>query len=191
MTVMDLRSWIVEDLSSLRNRLANGVYSIIPADRMTERVDGGGIAPVYVSWHVARHQDVAVNGVLRGTGEVVDEWTSRVGVDADLWRGLAEAEDLDLVPELDPEAVGDYYLAVIDETRDWVSSGDLGLLDGVPDSTAALDRIETPRDRFDWLYSMWEGKPGFFFLAWEAIGHGYNHLGELTSMRNRMGLSPF
>jgi len=188
---MDLRSWIVDDLNSLRNRLANGVFAIMPPERMAERIDGGGIAPVYVAWHVARHQDVAVNGVLRRSGEVLDDWASRVGIEEDRWRGLAEAEDLDLVPRLDPEAVGEYYLAVIDETARWAAEGDLSVLDGVPDSAAALERIGTPADRFDWLYSMWDGKPGQFFLAWEATAHGYNHMGELVSIRNRMGLSPF
>lgn len=191
MQTMDLRTWITTDLESLRNRLANGALTVIPPERMAERIDDGGNAPVYVAWHAARHQDVAVNGVLRETDEVLDDWMSRVGLSGDTWRGLAEAEDLDLVLELDPEAVAGYYLAVIDETLKWVADGDLGVLDIQPDSSAALERIGTPRDRFDWLYSMWEGKPAVFFLAWEATGHGYNHLGELVSIRNRMGLSPF
>ena len=66
-----------------------------------------------------------------------------------------------------------------------------GCLGSVPDSTAALRSIGTPEDRFDWQYGMWRDKPAQFFLMWEAVAHGYNHLGELTSIRNRMGLSPF
>ena len=188
---MELRDWIVGDLESLRMRLANGVVGIIPPERLTERVDGGGIAPVYVLWHAARHQDVAVNGVLRGTAPVLDLWADRVGIDADTWRGLAEAEDQDLVQTLDPEAVAGYALDVIDHTAAWAADADLAVLDTTPDSAAALQRIGTPEDRFDWLYGMWTGKPAHWFLSWEAIGHGYNHLGELISIRNRMGLSPF
>lgn len=188
---MELRAWIAADLASLRQRLAGGVLGIIPAERLTERVDGGGIAPVYVLWHAARHQDVAVNGVLRGAAPVLDDWADRVGIDADTWRGLAEAEDQDLVSVLDPEAVAGYALAVIDSTASWVADGDLGVLDTTPDSAAALAAIGTPEDRFDWLYGMWTDKPAHWFLSWEAVGHGYNHLGELISIRNRMGLSPF
>ncbi|MFQ5558513.1 MAG: hypothetical protein ACE5GB_13535 [Acidimicrobiales bacterium] len=188
---MDLRTWVMNDLDSLGTRLARGVLSIIPAARMAERVDGGGIVPVYVAWHTARHHDLAVNGVLRGVDEVLDDWAHRVGVRTDTWRGLAEAEDLELVPGLDPEAVGGYLLAVIERTRSWVAGHDLAGLDAVPDSEAALHRIGAPPDRFDWLYTMWSGKPASFFLAWEAIGHGYNHLGELVTLRNRLGLSPF
>ncbi len=188
---MKLTTWIDDDLASLRNRLANGVFSVVPSDRMGERVDEGGIAAVYVAWHTARHHDVAVNGVLRRTDEVLDEWAPRVGIAGDTWRGLAENEDHELVTQLDPEAVSQYLLAVIDHTRDWVVDLDPSVLDQAPDPEGALQRIGTPEDRFDWLYSMWAGKPASFFLSWEAIGHGYNHLGELISIRNRMGLSPF
>lgn len=192
---MDLRRWIAEDLASLRGRLDRGVLSIVPPDARRDHVDGGGIPAVYVLWHTARHHDVAVNGVLRGVDEVVVAHTGAVGVDTDMWRGLAEAEDTELVDVLDPEAVGVYALEVIDTTLGWVSDHDpssLGeLLDTVPDSAAALERLGTPTDRFDWLYGMWDAKPAAFFLSWEAIGHGVNHLGELISLRNRLGLSPF
>jgi hypothetical protein len=191
MTAMDLRSWLVADLEGLRMRLENGVLNTLPPARRGERVDGGGIAPTYVLWHTARHHDVAVNRVLRGADEVVDQWTDRLGVATDLWRGLAEGEDADLVDELDPEAVGHYALAVISATLSWIETADLAVLDPVPESGAALDTLGTPSGRFDWLYSMWDGKPAIFFLQWEAIAHGYNHLGELVSIRNRMGLSPF
>ena len=130
---MELRDWIVGDLESLRMRLANGVVGIIPPERLTERVDGGGIAPVYVLWHAARHQDVAVNGVLRGTAPVLDLWADRVGIDADTWRGLAEAEDQDLVQTLDPEAVAGYALDVIDHTAAWAADADLAVLDTTED----------------------------------------------------------
>ena len=148
---MELRSWITDDLMSLSNRVENGVLNIIPPERMAERVDDGGIAPVYALWHAARHQDVAVNSVLRGTDQVLTKWGERVGATEATWRGLAEAEDLDLVPHLAPRAVGDYYLAVIDETLRWVADADLSVLDTTPNSTAALAKIGTPTDQFDWL----------------------------------------
>jgi len=188
---VDLRSWIGADLTSLKTRLEGGVLSVIPLERRTERVDGGGIAPIYVLWHTARHQDVAINRVLAGTSEVVDEWTDRLGVEDDLWRGLAEAEDVYMVDLLDPAAVDGYALAVIDRTSAWLADADLSTMDDVAETDQPLQALGAPEDRFDWLYNMWRGKPSSFFLSWEAVGHGYNHLGELISIRNRMGLSPF
>ena len=163
----------------------------VPRERWRERVDGGGIAPLYVVWHTARHHDVAVNGVLRGHAPVLDDWSERVGIDGDTWRGLAEGEDHELVDQLDPEAVGQYMLAVLDTSIEWLARGSLPDPASVPDSQSALRLLDTPEDRFAWLYAMWENKPAQFFVGWEAVGHGYNHLGELMSIRNRMGLSPF
>ncbi len=189
---MDLRDWIIGDLRSLRAKLDGGVLGLIPPERRRERADGGGIAPVYVLWHLARHHDVAVNGVLRdGNGAIVDGWTGKLGIDEDLWRGLAEGEDSELIEVLDPEAVGAYALAVFDSTAAWLEEHGLPPMDGRPDTVSALQAIGTPEDRFDWLYSMWDGKPVAWFLQWSAIGHGFNHLGELVSIRNRLGLSPF
>lgn len=189
---VDLRDWIIGDLRSLRAKLDGGVLSLIPPDLRRRRADGGGIAAVYVLWHLARHHDVAVNGVLRGgRGAVVDGWTGRLGIDEDLWRGLAENEDAELVDVLDPAAVGAYALAVFDSTAAWLDDSGLPPMNDRPDTAAALQAIGTPEDRFGWLYSMWDGKPASWFLQWSAIGHGFNHLGELVSIRNRLGLSPF
>jgi len=189
---MDLCSWIINDLKALRARLEGGVLKTIPSQQLLKRADGGGIAPSYVLWHLARHHDLAVNGALRvGASAVVEDWTDRLGVADNLWRGLAESEDCELTEVLDPEAVGGYALAVLDTTTDWLSSHGLPEMNSHPDTASALQAIGTPEDRFDWLYAMWDGKPAAWFLQWSAVGHGYNHLGELVSIRNRLGFSPF
>ena len=188
---MNLRSWIIADLESLRRRLVEGVLTMIPHERRAERVDGGGIAPTYILWHLTRHHDVAVNRIVRGVDEVVDSWTDRLGMSEDLWRGLAEGEDNEVVDIVDPEVVDAYALAVVDATMSWIDSADLALLDSRPDTGSALHALGVPEERFGWLYDMWQGQPASFFLGWEGIGHSVNHLGELVSIRNRMGLSPF
>lgn len=187
----DLRTWIADDLVSTRDKLANGVLELIPPELRAGQVDGGGIPPVYVLWHLARHHDVATNSVLRGRDQIVHEFTDTVGVDDRLWRGLAEGADLDLVDRLDPERVGAYALACLDETIQWVHGVGLDDLDERPAATAALQKMGTPEDEFDWLYRMWDGKPRRWFLSWSAIGHVVTHTGELVSLRNRLGLSPF
>ncbi len=189
---MDLCNWIIKDLTTLRARLEGGVLKQIPLHKLRQKADGGGIAPSYVLWHLARHHDLAVNGALRGGAPaVVEDWTDHLGVTDDLWRGLAEGEDSELTEVLDPEAVGEYVLAVFDATATWLNDHGLPALDHRPDTASALQAIGTPEDRFDWLYSMWDGKSAAWFLQWSAVGHGYNHLGELVSIRNRMGFNPF
>lgn len=61
----------------------------------------------------------------------------------------------------------------------------------MPESSSALDRAAVDVDAVPWLDAMWAGQRGSFFLQWEAIGHRVNHLGEMVSVRNRLGLSPF
>lgn len=158
---------------------------------MADHVDSGGSSPVYLLWHIARHHDLAVNRVLRNGDEVLAGWMDHVHMTSDTWRGLGETEDLDLVRRLDAEAVGEYVTAVFDETIEWLTDSDLGAFDTTVDGSLALSEIGTPEDGFDWLYSIWKGRPRHYFLSWEAIGHGFSHLGELTSIRNRMGLNPF
>ncbi|RMH78621.1 MAG: hypothetical protein D6683_07380 [Actinomyces sp.] len=188
---MDLRTWLVDEAHDLRRRLEGAVIAHLPPEEMTERVDGGGVAPVYVLWHLARHHDVAVNAVLRGEAEVLDAHADRVGIATDTWRGLAEAQDDEIVARLDPAGVAAYTLAVCDATAAWLADTPLDVLDTVPDPAAVLDALGTPRDRFSWLYDMWAGRDAAFFVRWEALGHGFNHLGELVALRNRLGHSPF
>ena len=187
---MDLRNWISTELTAIHDRIDRGIVSVVPSARWRERTRGL-TAPVYVAWHTARHHDVAVNAVLRDSREVLDEWRTRVNITSDTWRGLAEGEDHELVDELDPDAVGQYLLAVLRSTVTWLAEDGVPDLAAIPDSDRALSRLGTPTDRFDWLYSMWHAKPAHFFLSWEAVGHGFVHLGELTAIRDRMGLSPF
>ena len=73
----------------------------------------------------------------------------------------------------------------------WLTTNVLPVCRPYPTTTALASLGFFTIDRFDWLYKLWDGKPVSFYLRWEAIGHGYNHLGELTSIRNRMGLRSF
>ena len=53
------------------------------------------------------------------------------------------------------------------------------------------DLAGVTREAVPWLHAMWQGKPGGWFVQWEAIGHVQGHVGEMVSVRNRLGLSPF
>jgi len=48
-----------------------------------------------------------------------------------------------------------------------------------------------PVEAVPWLHAMWTGKPVSWFVGWECSGHVLNHIGEMVSVRNRLGLSPF
>lgn len=190
---MDLRTWIVQDHASVRTRLEQQVLTHVPRDRWRER-PGDGSSVAWVLWHVARHQDVAVNAVVRGREQVLTAggWAARVGA-AGLGAGvgLSESEDRAAAELLDPDAVDAYHRAVAEETGRWLADVDLAELDRVPDAAACLQRADVAEDAYPWLYRMWDGKPVAFHVSWEDVGHGLNHLGELVAIRNMLGLSPF
>ena len=45
-------------------------------------------------------------------------------------------------------------------------------------------------DDAPWLYAMWDGKPAAWFVRWELIGHAQGHVGEMVSVRDRLGFRP-
>ena len=86
----------------------------------------------------------------------------------------------------------EYVTAVFDGTAAWLEPLGSMALDIEPNTAyrltnrAGLDAGEVP-----WLYDMWAGKALWWFVQWPVLGHGHAHVGEATSLRNRMGLSPF
>ena len=189
---MDLTTWLSEELEDMRSRLQGSVLDVVPANRHKDVVDGGGSTVTSLLWHLARHQDVAINAVARGEGQVLDSFGSDVGGDKlEPGDGLAEAESQTLTAGLDSEAVIAYYDAVCAHTAVWLPSLTPARLDEVPNSSGALTEAGVSEAEFPWLHRMWTGKSVAFHVRWEAIAHGVTHTGEMVSMRNRMGLSPF
>ena len=99
---------------------------------------------------------------------------------------------LELTDALALDHLDAYAQAVTERSRVILDALDIDALDSVPDAAKGLDELAgVAEDAAPWLFRMWDGKPASFFVSWEDIGHGLNHLGEMVSVRNRMGLSPF
>lgn len=189
---MDLRTWILTEHDGVRSRFEQSVLGVVPLEQWRER-PGGGSSIAFLVLHTAYHQDVALSSVLGGRAPLREEWASRLGltgVPAD--QGLAEAEPHLLTELLDLEQLDGYAQAVTARSRDILTALEVSGLDVVPDSAKGLGEIAgIDEGAVPWLYKMWDGKPASFFVSWEDIGHGLNHLGEMVSVRNRLGLSPF
>ena len=85
-----------------------------------------------------------------------------------------------------------YAAAVAAATSVWIDSMSLMALDTTVDASHRLEAkagIPAGGD-VPWLHAMWTGKTVAWFVQWECIGHGHAHVGEMTGIRNRMGLSP-
>ena len=101
--------------------------------------------------------------------------------------GLAEAEETELTSSR-PRRPRRYLRAVHEKRRM------ARRLDAAHCRRRRAQRDSAGRDRrsnVPWLYSMWADQPTAFYVRWEATGHRLQHVGEMVSVRNRLGLSPF
>lgn len=190
---MDLHLWMNADLNSVRQKLFDGVLSLVPTTRWHEPADGGGTTIAGLALHLTRHHDLAVNTVVRDHEPLFAQHRPALGLEGHSTAvGLAEKEDLAATRAVPTAALLAYVGEVFDRTTQWLERLGSMVLDHTPASEhrlaerAHLDRAEVP-----WLFDMWAGKALWWFVQWPVIGHGHAHVGEAIAVRNRMGFSPF
>lgn len=189
---MKVRDWMLADHADVRERFERGVAGRVPLERWTEHADGGGSTIAWLVLHHTYHQDLAIETAVRNRPPLLDSRRAALGLaGCSPAAGLGESEDLDVVQALDLEALARYAADVHEATHAWMSEVATMALDTTTDSSARLERVGVRSDEVGWLHAMWDAKPVSWFARWEAIGHGHTHVGEMVSVRNRMGLSPF
>jgi hypothetical protein len=189
---VELIEWIVAEHDSVLGRFENSVVSVVPLERWRDPAGPGGSSLAWLAFHTAYHEDVAVNAVLRSAPIRLADVRDDLGIVAIAPAvGLGEAEAHELSAALDLEALLAYVRAVHGGTAGWLAGVEPSALTAVPASADALASAGIDDTEVPWLYRMWDGKPASFFVQWEAIGHRINHVGEMVSLRNRLGLSPF
>jgi hypothetical protein len=190
---MDLRAWILADHASVRARFEQGVAAHVPKERWRERPGEAGSSIAWLLLHGTWHEDLAITTAVRGRPPLLERHRGALGLAAHApHEGLSEAEQVAVSAGLDLEALDAYAAAVADETAAWLGSVDLAVLDTVPPAGARIEsQAGVTAEAVPWLHSMWDGKDVGWFVRWEAIGHRHGHLGEMVSVRSRLGLSPF
>ncbi len=199
---MNLREWIANDHASVAARFSNSIEQYVPADRWKTPAPGPTNAPAgsagssieFLVFHTTYHQDLALNTAVRNHPPLLDQHRSALGIDAfDPAVGLSEAENHSLTEALDHDALLRYMAAVNGSVAGWIHDLSELALDSIPSAGYRLEHIAglSPDGPLSWLHSMWNGKTVAWFVQWECIGHRHTHVGEMTAIRNRMGLSPF
>ena len=171
------------------------VFGGLTDEQMRKRPGRGLNSLIWLLWHMARTEDVAVNLVVSDGRQVLDdEWRRCMNIP---WRtigtGMADDEAGDLTQHAEVEAVRGYRTAVGRRTRDVVrdlpvAAWDevLGFTDTVRAATAAAFASNTP-----WVddlgYKPWQGHSRAAQLASSAIGHNAMHLGEAVTIRSLGG----
>ena len=189
---MDLTAWITAEHDAVLGRFEQSVVDAVPLERWKDPAGTGGSSLAWLAFHTAYHEDLAVNAVLGSAPTVLAAAREDLGLaGCDPARGLGETEDPAVSAALDLDALVAYVRDVHAAGAARLAGLDGSSLAAVPDSAAALGAAGVEEVAVPWLYRMWADKPGSFFVQWEAIGHRINHVGEMVSVRNRLGLSPF
>ena len=190
---MDLRAWIGAEHDGLADRFGHAIAAHVPPSRWRERAGDGGSSIGWLVLHTAWHEDLAIATAVRATEPLLATWRADIGLAGVAPAGgLGEGEDPAITAALDLDALPVYATEVHRATARWLAGADLDALDDVPPAGARIaDLAGVTADAVPWLHSMWAGKPASWFLQWEAVGHRQGHLGEMVSVRARLGLSPF
>ncbi len=188
---MDLHTWMLNDLASVRAKLSDGVLARVPAEQWSTQA-GGGSSIAHLALHLTRHQDLAVNTAVRDHPPLFLRHREALGwASMPVGALIAEHEDGRASSTAAPAAITAYVDEVFETTATWLDGLGSMVLDSVPDAPRRLRDLAGLDDEFGWLTTMWADKPVWWFLQWPVIGHGHTHVGEATAVRNRLGFSPF
>jgi hypothetical protein len=177
--------------ASYADRVFGGVPDVAMRARPADRLN----SLVWLLWHMARTEDVAVNLVVSSGRQVLeDDWARRMNVP---WRtigtGMTDGEVVELTGRADVGAVRAYRAAVGRQTREVVSAlrpdawdEIVGLADTARAAAAGAFAPNTP-----WVegvgYRPWQGHSRAAQLAGSAIRHNAVHLGEAITVRSLAG----
>lgn len=164
-----------------------------PSDVQMRLRPGTGLnSLVWLLWHMARTEDVAVNLIVAAGADQVldDEWMRRMNVP---WRiigtGMSEDEVAELTARADVAAVQAYRAAVGIRTRQVVRALRPDAWDTAV-ANADLARAAAAGALRDWV----EGQP-YPWLGWSradqlassALRHNAAHIGEAVTIRSLAG----
>jgi hypothetical protein len=163
-----------------------------PSDEQMRIRPGKGLnSLVWLLWHMARTEDVAVNLVVTAGEQVLDErWTSRMNVPTRIiGTGMTEDEVADLSARADVAAVRAYRSAVGLRTREVVQELRAEAWDEIVDEEDIARAAARGAFR-DWVAGTrypWLGWSRADQLASSAVRHNAAHIGEAVTIRGLAG----
>jgi hypothetical protein len=192
---MDLLTFFMGQHAAVHAREVSGrafpaqlVFDGLSEDQMRLRPVGGLNSLVWLLWHMARTEDVAINVIVAGSDQVLDaEWARRMNL---AWRiigtGMTDTEVGELTARADVASVRAYRTAVGIRTRQVVQA----LRPSAWDEPVAEDDIR--RAAAVGALRDWDvGRP-YPWLGWSradqiassALRHNAAHIGEAVTIRS-------
>jgi len=165
-------------------------------EHMRQRPREGLNSIVWLLWHMARTEDVAVNLVVAARPQVLDEaWARRMNIPRpDMGTGMTAGEVATLSERADVAEVRRYRSAVGVRTREVIQTLPAGAWDEIlnlADTTrAAAVGAFGPNDEWveDVGHRPWQGHTRGHQLGQTAIRHNTAHIGEAVTIRGLAGL---
>jgi hypothetical protein len=168
------------------------IFGELGDDQMRIRPGKGLNSPVWLLWHMARTEDAAVNPVVAGRDQVLDdEWMRRMNVP---WRiigsGMTDDEVTEMTARADIAAVRAYRSAVGLRTREVVQALRADVWDEIV-GDEDIKRAASMGAFRDWVEGAkypWLGWTRGDQLASSALRHNAAHMGEAVTVRGLAGL---
>ncbi len=160
------------------------------SDQQLATAPQGMNSVAWLIWHMARSEDMAVNGVLRQEPQVLDgdRWGERLGIDARHIGTGDTSEDLQRFNRsVSVETLRAYRVAVGHATREWVMQLDFDALSETVAGGSIGSSASAFGEQASWVEDFWEGRTQGWFLSWLAAGHHYYHLGEAEVIARQLG----
>ena len=163
-------------------------------DAQMRRRPGDGLnSLVWLIWHMARTEDMAVNLLVAGRPQVLQEegWPDRLGIDRhDMAAGMTDDEVGEFSARIDIAVLREYRNAVGRRSVEVVSAMRSEELDEPIDRSVVTRAFAdgTISEHAGWLDGFLNGKTKAFILGHTMTGHNFMHLGEAFCLRSMMGL---
>jgi hypothetical protein len=170
---------------------AQRVFGHLTDDQMRMRPAAGLNSLIWLLWHMARTEDAAVNPVVAGRAQVLDdEWMRRMNVP---WRiigtGMSGEEVAEMTARANIASVWAYRSAVAMRTREVVGALPPGAWDEIVGGED-IERGARAGAFRDWVAGArypWLGWSRGDQLASSAIRHNAAHIGEAVTIRSLGG----
>lgn len=171
------------------NQILHDVGDDLTTDELTTRVLPHTNLLAFDLWHVARAQDWALQTLVRGVPEVIDDprWQGRgqlvthgIGV------GLSEAQADELARSLTLADILAYADAVHQTLMVWLGAIPDDELTRAPDVPAQLQRYPVylepaMREEVPWMFQ----QPQVWRCLFPALGHVRDHLAEMDLLKQQ------
>ncbi len=174
---------------------ADRVLGGLTDDQMRARPVKGVNSLVWLVWHMARTEDVAVNLVVAARPQVLDDaWIERMNVPwRDIGTGMTDDDVAELTARADVTAVRAYRSAVGARTRDVAATlppaagDDLGGAGTARGAAAGAFSAALRARAAGGGVNPWQGPRGAR-LGGAGINHNAGHLGEAVTIRGLAGV---